>query len=159
MENFSETMKVEAFRTFIIIYEYFVFQYEWLSSNVKLVLHEATIRSVMTYAAPRWNLRQAPTLWNCSGCKTKFSARLAFSKAHTKPWSICGFQNSIRIRFYHKIKLPVSRSHTKWDNENFRNIEQGDFQHTEPGYSYWKPNFDGDHFTTGQTISRPFCMA
>jgi len=118
--NFSVKVEDEAFRAFIIIY--FIFRYEWLRSNVRLVPYKATIRSVMTYAAPRWNLRQAPRLWNCSGCTTKFSARLAFSKAHTEPWYICDFKNSIHVWFCHKIMLPESRCHTKWENENVRII-------------------------------------
>lgn len=156
VENFRWTMELEAFRTLIIIY--FLFKYEWLRSNDKLVVHKATIRSVMTYAASRWNLRQAPTLWNCSCCKTKVSARLAFSKGHTDPWSICGFQNSVHVWFYDKIMLSVSRIHTKSENESFRNVEQGDFRRTVPGYSYWRLTFDGGHFRTGQAIPGPWCM-
>jgi len=69
------------------------------------------MKSAMTHAAPRWNLQQAPTLWNCSGCTAQFSARLAISKAHTDPWYTRGFQNSVRVWLYHKIIQAASRSH------------------------------------------------
>jgi hypothetical protein len=42
--------EAKAFRTFIRIY--YLFKSERLSSNIKLTLHKALIRSVMTYACP-----------------------------------------------------------------------------------------------------------
>jgi hypothetical protein len=42
----------KAFRTFIRVY--FLFKTEILSSNIKLILYKAPIRSVMTYACPAW---------------------------------------------------------------------------------------------------------
>jgi hypothetical protein len=45
-----EMIEVKAFRTFITISS--LFKSERLSANMKLILHEALIRSVMTYACP-----------------------------------------------------------------------------------------------------------
>jgi hypothetical protein len=45
-------IEAKAFRTFIRIYS--LFKSERLSANVKLTLHKALIRSVMTYACPAW---------------------------------------------------------------------------------------------------------
>jgi hypothetical protein len=45
-------IKAKAFRTFIR--EYSIFETERLSTNIKLTLHNALIRSVMTYACPAW---------------------------------------------------------------------------------------------------------
>jgi hypothetical protein len=45
-----EMIKAKAFRTFIRIYS--LFKSERLSANIKLTLHKALIRSVMTYACP-----------------------------------------------------------------------------------------------------------
>jgi hypothetical protein len=45
-------IKAKAFRTFIRIYS--LFKIERLSANIKLILHKALIRSVMTYACPAW---------------------------------------------------------------------------------------------------------
>jgi hypothetical protein len=47
-----EMIEVKAFRTFISIYS--LFKSERLSANIKLTLHKALIRSVMTYACPAW---------------------------------------------------------------------------------------------------------
>jgi hypothetical protein len=46
--------EAKAFRTFITIYS--LFKSECLSTNNKLSLHKALIRSVMTYACPAWEL-------------------------------------------------------------------------------------------------------
>jgi hypothetical protein len=45
---------IKAFRTFVRIY--FLFINERLSANIKLTVHRALIRSVMTYACPTWEL-------------------------------------------------------------------------------------------------------
>jgi hypothetical protein len=45
-----EMIEAKAFRTFIRVYS--LFKSERLSSNIKLTLHKALIRSVMTYACP-----------------------------------------------------------------------------------------------------------
>jgi hypothetical protein len=47
-----EMIKAKAFRTFITLYS--LFKIERLSANIKLTLHKALIRSVMTYASPAW---------------------------------------------------------------------------------------------------------
>jgi hypothetical protein len=47
-----EMIEAKAFRTFIRVYS--LFKSERLSANLKLTLHKALIRSVMTYANPAW---------------------------------------------------------------------------------------------------------
>jgi hypothetical protein len=47
-----EMIEAKAFRTFIRIYS--LFKSERLNANIKLTLHKALIRSVMTYAYPAW---------------------------------------------------------------------------------------------------------
>jgi hypothetical protein len=47
-----EMTEVKAFRTFITVYS--LFRSERLGTNIKLTLHKALIRSVMTYASPAW---------------------------------------------------------------------------------------------------------
>jgi hypothetical protein len=47
-----EMIEGKAFRTFIRIY--FLFKNERLSANIKLTLHKALIRPVLTYASPAW---------------------------------------------------------------------------------------------------------
>jgi hypothetical protein len=45
-------IETEAFRIFIRIYS--LFKIKRLSANIKLTLHKAIIRSVLTYACPAW---------------------------------------------------------------------------------------------------------
>jgi hypothetical protein len=47
-----ETIEAKAFRTFIRLYS--LFKSERLRVSIKLTLHKALIRSVMTYACPAW---------------------------------------------------------------------------------------------------------
>jgi hypothetical protein len=54
-----EMVEAKAFRTFLTVYS--LFKSERLNANIKLTLHKALIRSVMTYASPPGNLRQTPT--------------------------------------------------------------------------------------------------
>jgi hypothetical protein len=52
-------IEAKAFRIFIRIY--FLFRSERLSTNIKLTLRMALIRSAMTYVCPAWELAAAPT--------------------------------------------------------------------------------------------------
>jgi hypothetical protein len=45
-------IEAKAFTTFIRVYS--LFKSERLSANIKLILHKALIRSVVTYASPVW---------------------------------------------------------------------------------------------------------
>jgi hypothetical protein len=45
-------IEAKAFRTFIRIYS--LLKSERLSANIKLTLHKALIRSIMTYTCPAW---------------------------------------------------------------------------------------------------------
>jgi hypothetical protein len=47
-------IEAKALRTFVRIYS--ILKNERLSANIKLTLHKALIRSVMTYACPAWEL-------------------------------------------------------------------------------------------------------
>jgi hypothetical protein len=49
---YIETIEGKAFRAFIRLYS--LFKSERISVNIKLTLHKALIRSVMTYACPAW---------------------------------------------------------------------------------------------------------
>jgi hypothetical protein len=47
-----QMIEAMAFRIFIRVY--YLFKSERLSANIKLTLHKALIRSIMTYAIPAW---------------------------------------------------------------------------------------------------------
>jgi hypothetical protein len=51
-----EMVEAKAFRTFIRVYS--LFKSELLSANIKLTLHKALIRSVMTHASPSWEFAE-----------------------------------------------------------------------------------------------------
>jgi hypothetical protein len=59
MDMQIEMTEVKALKTFIRIY--CLFKSERLRANIKLTLHKALTRSVMTYACPPEKLRQAST--------------------------------------------------------------------------------------------------
>jgi hypothetical protein len=48
----KEIIEAKAFRTFIRLYS--LFRSERLSANIKLTLHKALIKPVMTYVSPAW---------------------------------------------------------------------------------------------------------
>jgi hypothetical protein len=54
-----EMIEAHAFRTFISIYS--LFKSECLSANIKLTLHKAPIKSVMTYTSRLGILWHTPT--------------------------------------------------------------------------------------------------
>jgi hypothetical protein len=56
-------------RTFIRIYS--LFKSERLSANIKLTLHKALIRSVMTYASPAWKFAADTHLMKLQGLQNK----------------------------------------------------------------------------------------
>jgi hypothetical protein len=45
-------LKTKAYRSFINVYS--LLKNEQLNANIKLALHKALIRSLMTYACPAW---------------------------------------------------------------------------------------------------------
>jgi hypothetical protein len=62
-----ETMKAKAFWTFIRLYS--LFKSEQLSTNIKVTLHKALIRSVTTYACPAWEAGRNPSIETAASAK------------------------------------------------------------------------------------------
>jgi hypothetical protein len=70
----TERTVAKALHTYVRTYSLFK---SWrLSTNVKLMLYKALIRSVMTYACPPGSMRRTLTSWYCSACRTEYSALL-----------------------------------------------------------------------------------
>jgi hypothetical protein len=65
-----EMIKAKAFRMFIRIYS--LFKSEQLCANIKLILHKALIRSVMTYACPTWEFAAESHLLKLQPLQNKF---------------------------------------------------------------------------------------
>jgi hypothetical protein len=53
-----EKILAKAFRTFIRLYS--LFKSERINANIKLTLHKALIRSILTYACPAWEFATVP---------------------------------------------------------------------------------------------------
>jgi hypothetical protein len=64
-----EIIGAKALRTFIRIYS--LFKSERLSANIKLTLHRALIRSILTYALPAWKLAADTYLFKLRCLKNK----------------------------------------------------------------------------------------
>jgi hypothetical protein len=79
-------IEAKAFRVFNKVYS--PFKSKHLSANIKLALHKALIRSVMTYAFPTWEFAADTHLLKLQHLQNRFSTPLEiFQVAH---WSaIC----------------------------------------------------------------------
>jgi hypothetical protein len=115
-------IEAKAFRTLLESTPY-------SSSNVKLTLHKALIRSVMPYACPAWELaahiyllklqRQRNKVFRTTG---NFPRCTPVRDLHTAQPSVC-------IRLYNKIMQATSRNMQNHENEHVRSIGQGEAGH------------------------------
>jgi hypothetical protein len=62
-------IEAKAFRKYITIYS--LFKSERLSANIKLTLHKALIRSIMSYACPAWEFVADTRLMKLQRLKNK----------------------------------------------------------------------------------------
>jgi hypothetical protein len=91
-------IKAKAFRTFIGAY--FLLKSAPLSASIKLTLHKAPIRSVMTYACLAWKFSEEAHLLKCQ--------RLQNKVLHT----IGNFPRCTPVRDLHIVQA-TSGGHTK----------------------------------------------
>jgi hypothetical protein len=82
-----EKIEAKAFRTFITLYS--LFKSGRINSNIKLTLHKALIRSVMTYASPAWEFAAETYLLKLQRLQNK-----AFR-------TICSFPRGTSVRDMH----------------------------------------------------------
>jgi hypothetical protein len=93
-----QMIEIKVFRIFVRVY--FLFRSEWLSAIIKLTLHKALIRSIMTYACPAWVSVEFEI---AMPRKQSSSRQWQVSKVRTGPRVACCFHNSVRGWFYHKL--------------------------------------------------------
>jgi hypothetical protein len=67
-------IKAKAFRRFIRLYS--LFKSECLSAKIRVTVHKALIRSLMTYIWPTWELAADTYLLKLQHVQTKFCAPL-----------------------------------------------------------------------------------
>jgi hypothetical protein len=91
-------VETKDFRTCTSIRTYSPVRSELLSANIKITLHKALIRSVMTYACPAWELAADMYLFEQQRLLNKvFRTMELFCKVHIGP----RFAHSFRL--YNKI--------------------------------------------------------
>jgi hypothetical protein len=102
-------IKVKAFRTFIRIYS--LFKSERLSSNIKLALHKALIRSIMTYACPAWQFAADNHLLKLQRLQNKVLCTIGNFRRRTP---VRDLHMAFKLpHIYNKIMHATSRSHIK----------------------------------------------
>jgi hypothetical protein len=124
-----EVIEVKAFRTFIRFYS--LFKSERLSANIKLTLHLALIRLIMTYACAAWEFAADTLIFEIAApAKQGSPHHWKFPKVHTFPRFAHGVQPSVYILLYNKISQATSRGHEKSDTDNVRGLNLTAVKHT-----------------------------
>jgi hypothetical protein len=117
----------KALRTFIRIYS--LFKSERLSTNIKLTLHIALIRSVMTYACHAWEFVAESHLLKLQRLQNRVLRTTGNVPRRT---SVCDMHEALQIPYvYDYIKsfrqqAEVIQNH---ENENVHYIRQGEALH------------------------------
>jgi hypothetical protein len=123
-----EITESKAFRIFIRIYSIFI--RECLSANVKITLHKALIRSVMTYACSAWELEANTYLFKFAApAKQDYSLHWKFSEVHSGPRFVHGSNLPYVYDYVTKFcrqQEEVIRNH---ENQHVRSIGQGVARH------------------------------
>jgi hypothetical protein len=121
-------IEAKAFRTFIRIYS--LFRSNHLSTNIKLTLHKALIRSVMTYACPIWELVADTYLLQLQRLQNKvlratgnFPRRTPVRNLHTAFNVLCNYNYVIKLC---REQAEVIQNHK---NGHVHSIGQGEAKH------------------------------
>jgi hypothetical protein len=79
-------IEAKAFRALITTYS--LFKSKWLSTNIKLALLKAPMRSVMTYVCPAWEFAADTPLLNLQRLKHMVLRTIGnISQAHAGRWN------------------------------------------------------------------------
>jgi hypothetical protein len=132
-----QMIETKAFRTFIRIYS--VFKSERLSANMKLALHKALIRSVMTYACPAWELAAEFHLLKLQRLQNKVLHTTGNFPSHT---SVHVMRKALHMPYVYdnitkscRQQAEVVQNH---ENENVRYIGQGKARHRKYEAETWR---------------------
>jgi hypothetical protein len=123
-----EMIEAKAFRTFIRAYS--IFKSEQLSPNIKLTLHKALIRSIMTCASPAWDSAADTHLMKLQHLQNKVLRTTGNYLRHTKVHELhLAFQ--IPFIYYYITKLCKQQAEViqNHDNESVRTIGRGEARH------------------------------
>jgi hypothetical protein len=121
-------IEAKAFRTFIRIY--YLFKSERLSANIKLTLHKALIRSVMTYASPAWEFAADIHLLKLQLLQNKVLRTIGKLPRRTPIRDLhLAFQIPYVYDYITKLCRQQAEVIQNNDNENVRSIGQGETPH------------------------------
>jgi hypothetical protein len=124
----TEMIEAKAFRTFIRVYS--LFKGERLSANIKLTLHKALIRCVMTYAIPAWEFAADTHLMKLQCLQNKVLRTIGSFPRRTP---VLDLHMAFEIPFVYDYITKLCRQQVEviqnHDNENVRNIGQGEANH------------------------------
>jgi hypothetical protein len=94
--------EAKAFRTFIRVYS--LFYIERLNANIKLTLHNALIRSIMTYACPAYEFAADTHLLNLQCLQNKVLRTTGkFPRCEPVPESHAAFQVQYIYKYMTKL--------------------------------------------------------
>jgi hypothetical protein len=121
-------IEAKAFRTFIRIYS--LFKSERLSANIKLNLHKALIRFVLTYACPAWEFAADSHLLKLQRLQNRVLRTIG-----NFPWRtpVRELHKAFSIPYVYDYMTKLSRQQAEviqnHENTNVRNIGQGEARH------------------------------
>jgi hypothetical protein len=92
-----QMIETKAFRTFIRIYSFF--KSKRLSTNIKLTVHKALIRSVMIYASPAWEFAAESHLLKLQRLQNRIFRTIGNYPKRTS----VRFPNSLHLCIHNKI--------------------------------------------------------
>jgi hypothetical protein len=123
-----EMIEAKAFRKFIRIYS--LFKSERLSANIKLTLHKALIRSMLTYACPAWEFAAATHLLKLQRLQNR-----VLRTTGNFPWRtpVRELRKAFSIPYVYDYMTKLSKQQAEviqnHENANVRNIGQGEALH------------------------------
>jgi hypothetical protein len=98
----TEMIEAKTFKIFIRIH--LLFKSEWLSTNIKLTLHKALIRSAITYTCPAWEFEAETHLLKLKQVQNRVLHTIwQFSKACIDSRYACSFPSSVCLQLHNKI--------------------------------------------------------
>jgi hypothetical protein len=121
-------IEAKAFRTFIRIYS--LFKSERLSADIKLTIHKALIRSVMTYASPAWEFSADTHLMKLQRLQNKVLRKIGSFPRRTPVRDLhMAFEISFVYNYITKLRRQQAEVTQNHDNKNVRNTGQGEVNH------------------------------
>jgi hypothetical protein len=97
---YIQMIKAKAFRTCIRIYS--LFKRELINANIKLTVHKALIRSVMTYVYPAWEFAAGVHLLKLQRLQNRVSAPLEIFPRCTP---VCNLDTAFNLPYVYDYSI------------------------------------------------------